>query len=122
MECRRGRDYCRNAVASLARAVVGGNRRRGSEGEGAERTAMNQNREELLFQLALTKPADERAAWLERECADDKALCARVAALLAAHDQPDELLAAPDEGAAPTLKIEFAEDPADEVIGQKIGR
>lgn len=43
---------------------------------------MNQNREELLFQLALTKPADERAAWLERECGEDKALCARLDALL----------------------------------------
>src|SRR6185295_13303405 len=105
MECRRGRDYCRNAVASLARAVVGGNRGGGSEGEGAEPAAMNPNREELLFQLALTKPTDERAAWLERECGEDKALCARVAALLAAYDQPNELLgddAAPAE-ASPTM-------------------
>jgi hypothetical protein len=83
---------------------------------------MNPNREELLFQLALTKLADERAAWLERECGEDKALCARVAALLAAHEQSDELLAAPGDEAALTMKIEFAEEPADEVIGQKIGR
>ena len=39
---------------------------------------MNPNREELLFQLALTKPAAERAAWLDRECGDDKALRARL--------------------------------------------
>jgi len=29
---------------------------------------MNAHREELLFQLALTKPAIERVAWLDREC------------------------------------------------------
>ena len=77
---------------------------------------MNPNREELLFQLALTKPAQERASWLERECGEDKALCAPVAALLAAHEQPDELLA------APTMKIEFDEEPADEAVGQTLGR
>src|SRR5262249_12720223 len=46
---------------------------------------MNAPREELLFQLALTKPALERAAWLDRECASDSALRARLEALLAAH-------------------------------------
>jgi hypothetical protein len=34
-----------------------------------QQTAMNANREELLFQLALMKPAGERAEFLDRECA-----------------------------------------------------
>ena len=33
---------------------------------------MNQNREEPLFQRALTKSADERVSRLDRECGDDK--------------------------------------------------
>ena len=53
---------------------------------------MNSNREELLFGLALLKPALERAAFLDRECADDAALRQRLEALLAVHDQPDPLL------------------------------
>jgi len=35
---------------------------------------MNQNRGELLFQLALTKPVASRAAWLDRESEGDAAL------------------------------------------------
>ncbi len=34
---------------------------------------MSPNCEELLFQLALTKPGAGRAAWLNRECGEDKA-------------------------------------------------
>ncbi len=54
---------------------------------------MNPTREEALFGLALTKPAADRAAWLDRECGDDKALRARLEALLAAHEQPETVLA-----------------------------
>ena len=35
---------------------------------------MNPSREELLFQLALSKPAAKRAAWLDAECDGDAAL------------------------------------------------
>jgi hypothetical protein len=35
---------------------------------------MNPSREELLFQLALSNPAEKRAAWLEAECEGDAAL------------------------------------------------
>ena len=69
--------------------------------------SMNPNREELLFQLALTKPAAERAAWLDRECGDDKALRARLDALLAAHEQPETLLATQTESARSTIKPDF---------------
>ncbi len=54
---------------------------------------MNPNREELLFQLALTKPAVKRAAWLDAECEGDAVLRQRLDALLSAHEQPETLLA-----------------------------
>ena len=47
---------------------------------------MNSSREELLFQLALSKPAAKRAAWLDAECDGDAALRQRLDALLAALD------------------------------------
>lgn len=77
--------------------------------------------EEALFALALTKPADERAAWLERECAGDPALRARLDALLAAHEQPDALLTTRDEADQPTLKLEPADMP-DDAVGMTLGR
>jgi len=47
----------------------------------AQRTDLmnNPNREEALFALAVAKPAAERAAFLDRECANDPALRARLA-------------------------------------------
>jgi len=82
-------------------------------------------REEALFTLALAKPAAERAAWLDRECRDDKALGARVEALLAAHYVKDSFLEpAPPQsepGPAGTLKVQ-PDDAPDEAVGQKIGR
>ncbi|MBK9139743.1 MAG: hypothetical protein IPM17_13420 [Verrucomicrobia bacterium] len=62
---------------------------------------MNSNREELLFQLALTKPAAGRVAWLDRECGEDQALRARLDALLAAHEPPETLLATQADAAPP---------------------
>ncbi len=82
---------------------------------------MNPPTEELLFQLALTKPAPERAAWLGRECAEDAALCARLDARLAAHEggsRPDNP-SAPVPGGTQTVLDSFIsnEEPAT-VIGQ----
>ena len=82
---------------------------------------MSPSREELVFQLALTKPAAERAAWLDRECGDDKPLRARLEALLAAHAQPETLLATQAETARPTIKLDLADAP-DEAVGQTLGR
>jgi hypothetical protein len=92
---------------------------------------MNPTREELLFQLG--KPAAERPAWLTRECGDDKALRARLEALLAAHEQPETLLAAQTDTvrlredasarqARPTDKLDLADEPPDEGVGQTLGR
>jgi len=69
------------------------------------------NREELLFQLALSKPAAKRAAWLDAECEGDAALRARLEALLAAHEQPETLLATQAETARPTIKLDLADLP-----------
>ena len=82
---------------------------------------MNPNREELLFQLALMKPASERAVFLDRECGDDKTLRTRIEALLAAHEQTEGTLGNTSPVAKGTMKIEFADVP-DETIGQKIRR
>ena len=82
---------------------------------------MNPNREEALFALALEKPAEKRAAFLDAICEGDAALRQRLEALLAAHEQPDTLLATQAEAARPTIKLAFADAP-DEAIGQTIVR
>jgi eukaryotic-like serine/threonine-protein kinase len=79
---------------------------------------MNSNREEAIFALALTKPAAERAAFLDRECGDDAALRQRLEALLAAHDEPDKLS---PKGAPATMKLDLPDAP-DEAVGQTLGR
>ena len=82
---------------------------------------MNPNREELLFQLALTKPAAERAPFLDRECGDDKSLRQRLETLLAAYDAPDELSPDTRPTAKATMKLDLADAP-DEAVGQTLGR
>ena len=82
---------------------------------------MSPNREEALFELALSKPAAKRAAWLDAECEGDAALRARLEALLAAHDQPETLLATKNDAARPTIKLDLADAP-DEAVGQTLGR
>ena len=54
---------------------------------------MNPNREELLFQLALMKPVEERVTFPDRECGDDKESRQRLEALLTAHEQSEGVLA-----------------------------
>src|ERR1017187_3063731 len=49
---------------------------------------MSPTREQALLALALEKPASERAAWLDRECGDDKGLRERVEVLLQAGASP----------------------------------
>jgi serine/threonine protein kinase/tetratricopeptide (TPR) repeat protein len=82
---------------------------------------MNPNREEMLFQLALERPAAERDAFLNAVCGDDAALRTRIEALLAAHEQSEGALAEPASTGKRTMKIEFTDVP-DETVGQKIGR
>jgi hypothetical protein len=93
---------------------------------------MNPSRGELLFQLVLAKSESERREWLDRECAGDTALRARLEALLSAHEQPETLVATQDEAvrlredaaarqARPTIKLDLADAP-DESVGQTLGR
>ena len=63
---------------------------------------MNSTREEALFALALEKPAEKRAAFLDVMCEGDAALRQRLESLLAAHEQPQILLTAEAEAARPT--------------------
>ena len=83
---------------------------------------MNPNREEALFALALEKPAEQRAAFLDAMCESDPALRQRLEALLAAHEGPEGAL---PSAAAPvvkaTIKLELDEAP-DEAVGQRLGR
>src|ERR1043166_4413081 len=78
-------------------------------------------REQALFILASAKPVAERAAFLDRECGEDKALRARLEALLAAHEQSEPILDGPEPQVKATMKLEIS-DPPDETTGQKIGR
>jgi len=82
---------------------------------------MPQKHEAALLALALEKPADLRHGFLDAVCAGDPALRQRIDALLAAHEQPETLLATQAEAARPTIKLDLADAP-DEAIGQKIGR
>jgi eukaryotic-like serine/threonine-protein kinase len=81
-----------------------------------------QDREAALFALAAEKPAAERAAFLDGACHDAPALRQRLEALLAAHDQPDEVLGTGAGAARPTIKLEFTDEPPDEAVGQTLGR
>ena len=80
---------------------------------------MNSSPEEALFALALAKPAEKRAAFLDVMCEGDAALRQRLDALLAAHDQPETLLATQAESARPTIKLNLAE-ARDEAVGQTL--
>jgi serine/threonine protein kinase len=80
----------------------------------------SQQREETLFAAALAKPPAERAAFLDGSCHADPALRARLEALLAEHEHPDEL-AKPANADRPTRKIESPEKSADETVGQMLG-
>ena len=81
----------------------------------------SQDHEAALFQLALSKPSAKRASWLDAECDGDAALRQRLDALLAAHEQPETLLATQAEAARPTIKLDLADAP-DEAVGQTLGR
>jgi len=82
---------------------------------------MNPNQEEALFALALEKPIEERAAFLDRVCAGDGVLRQRLGALLAAHEQPETLLVTRASDGGPTVGFDFEEAP-DEAVGQTFGR
>ena len=82
---------------------------------------MSPSPEEALFALALAKPVEKRAAFLDVTCEGDAALRQRLEALLAAHEQPDNLGPTQAEAARPTIKLDLTDAP-DEAVGQTLGR
>ena len=83
---------------------------------------MNSSREETLLALALEKPAEKRPAFLDAMCEGNLVLRARLEALLAAHEQPDTVLATQASSAVKAIiKLDLADAP-DEAVGQTLGR
>ena len=65
--------------------------------------------------MALEKPAEKRAAFLDAECEGDPALRQRLEALLAAHEEPESL-------AGPDKWLRFDDKPAPaEQAGSQVG-
>ena len=65
----------------------------------------HQNREEELFQAAVQLTGAERATFLNGACLGDPALRQRLEALLAAHDEPDELSPQGAPAVVATIKL-----------------
>src|SRR5580700_6677250 len=80
----------------------------------------SENREEALFQAALQLTGTERVTFLNGACLGDPALRQRLEALLAAHDEPDELLPKGGPAVVGTMKLDLQDAP-DEAVGQMLG-
>ena len=78
-----------------------------------------QDREAVLFAMAIEKPIEERSAFLEVVCGSDDALCRRLEALLVAHEEPASVLV---EGESSNEETRGDPVDIDEVVGQTIGR
>src|SRR5262245_32068347 len=110
-------------MAGLAGAVLGGDQRRGGERQSGGNATVSANSEDALFELALQKPADKRAAFLDAVCEGDPALRARLDSLLAAHvESNEEGAATPPEQSPSSLRIDLGDIAPDEAIGQTLGR
>ena len=79
------------------------------------------SREETLFQAAAALTGLERATFLDRECAGDPELRARLDALLDAHAQSDGVLDSHTEATRPTITLDLPDLP-DPAVGITIGR
>src|SRR5262249_19135613 len=84
--------------------------------------SLPESREDWIVREALKRLPAERTPFLDGACAGDLTLRERVERLLAAHEQPETLLATQAEAARSTMKAAFADEPADEAVGQRIGR
>lgn len=83
------------------------------------RSASPPAREAALVARALEQPAAARAAFLQAVCGEDKALRARLEALLAAHELPATELASPETS---TAEAAAGIHDLDEAVGQTLGR
>jgi hypothetical protein len=76
------------------------------------------HREEALFAAVLEKPTlAERAAYLDGACGSDRALRARIEALLAAHEASGGVLDSPPSALPPTTDHRPLTEGPDTVIG-----
>src|SRR5687767_2253525 len=82
------------------------------------------DREREIFDRALEiSSPPERLAFLSGACLGDSVLRERVENLLRAHEEvASQFLGKQRPTSAPTLKLEYAEEPADEAVGQTLGR
>ena len=67
-------------------------------------TFENQSEKEIFLAALEKKTPEERAAFLDGACAGDLTWRERLERLLAAHEQPETLLADQAEAARPTMK------------------
>ena len=78
--------------------------------------------EEELFSHAAELPAAERAVYLEKACAGDPALRARVEALLRAHDAARSFMESPPAADLASALTQQTPRVADAAVGDRIGR
>src|SRR2546422_10585624 len=72
-----------------------------------------------LFQLTTERSPDERAAFLEKACHDDKDLRREVESLIASHERAENFIESPAFEVAPEL---LTNETPDALVGESIGR
>src|ERR1044071_4977151 len=80
------------------------------------------SREEVLFARALEQPVEKWPALLDAMCEGNPALRQRLEALLAAHEEHDNLLPTKMEAVRPNLKPDLPPQAPDDDVGSMIGR
>ncbi|MBL6766198.1 MAG: protein kinase [Verrucomicrobiae bacterium] len=78
--------------------------------------------ESELFARVLDMPVEEREAFLTAACGEDAGLRRRLETLLAAHEQPDTMLAGQSGTLPPAERISFSPTRAEESVGQRLDR
>ena len=82
--------------------------------------SQSEQREEAVFEAALQLPADQRTAYLDRECAGDAELRRRVEVLLGAFERASGFMKQPAADSSGRTRL-FSRPPA-EKPGDRIGR
>src|SRR5688572_15079160 len=78
--------------------------------------------EEALFAAALNLPSSDRLQYVRAKCGDDRVMRERLELLLAAHEQPDQLLSRGNESECDTIRVDSSQFVPDEGVGRTIGR
>src|SRR6201998_4364275 len=88
------------------------------DGQGSTQVTVEHWRVKQLFQSALERASDQRAAYLQEACEGDEALRQEVESLLSREEAVDGFLETPALEAAAKM---FSEDPSQSLIGRQIG-